>query len=259
MEKQENQIQSNWLLFLLFILFIHGKDTSKLNIQEISLMELDKKSKLLNRVKGYMNPQEQNIVNSAEIILQIIHSIKKLTDLQQIKTSEVKYSSLSLEDRKRNMLIDLSEFLEEEKKTLVHNAVDFDIKVKTLEKKLKEIQKLSEKDGEVNINSYIEILEPILADDVKEKIFGLKKLVSISKAINSFKSKEKINELDIIEIIQPFIHKDQQDSLMQMIQIFQVVNSMKDVDIKSESNNIEESPLKTSLEDEIHKDIKLEK
>jgi len=53
------------------------------------------------------------------------------------------------------------------------------------------------------------------------------------------KNKDKINEMDIVEIIQPFIQKDQRDSLMRMVQIFQVVSSMKDEDDTPLEDNIE--------------------
>lgn len=192
MEKQEqsSQAQSNWLLFFLFLLFICHKNTNKLNFQEIDPIDLNKKSKLLSRIKGYMDPQERYVIHSAEIILQIIARIKTLIDLPQTETSEMGYSTLSLEDKKRNMLTDLSEFLENE------------------------------------------ISEPMLADEAKEKAVELKKLASILKIISSLKSREKMNELDIMEVVQPFVDKEQEDSLMRMIQTFKVMDDMKETDIE---------------------------
>lgn len=210
MEKkvQDFQTHSNWLPFFLFLLFIYRKDTNKLKFQEINLNDLDKKSKLLNRIRGYMDPQEQYIVHSAEIILQIIAKIKTLIDLPRIEASEIRYSALSLEDKKRNMLIDLSEFLEDEERMLVHQAVDFDVKVKTLEKKLNELHKLSqEEDFIANIHNYIEILEPVLADGTKENAVEFKKLALILKIIDSLKNKEKTDESDIMKIVQPLVNK----------------------------------------------------
>lgn len=210
MEKkvQDFQTHSNWLHFFLFLLFIYRKDTNKLKFQEINLNDLDKKSKLLNRIRGYMDPQEQYIVHSAEIILQIIAKIKTLIDLPRIEASEIRYSALSLEDKKRNMLIDLSEFLEDEERMLVHQAVDFDVKVKTLEKKLNELHKLSqEEDFIANIHNYIEILEPVLADGTKENAVEFKKLALILKIIDSLKNKEKTDESDIMKIVRPLVNK----------------------------------------------------
>ena len=233
MERREQkfQVQPNWLLFFLFLIFLSRNDTKKLGLQGMNLVDLDKKSKFLNRVKGYMDPEEQHIVHSAETVLQIIKNVKVLTEPPRIASAEVRYSSFTLEDRKRNLLMDLSEFLEDEKKLLVHQAVDFDVKVRTLEKKLNEISTLSQKGNHLaNIHEYIEVFEPLLTDEVKEKVGEIKKLTSVMNVINTLRSKNKISELDIVEIIQPFIHKDQRESLMRMVQIFQVVSSMKNDD-----------------------------
>jgi len=239
-QEQKLQIQPNWLLFFLFLIFISRKDTKKLSLQGMDLIDLDKKTKFLNRIKGYMDPEEQYIVHSAETLLQIIRSIKVLMEPPQIASAGVRYSSFSLEDRKRNMLIDLSEFLEHEKKMLVHQAVDFDVKIRTLEKKLKEIHSLSQNGNHMaNIHEYIEIFEPLLADEVKEKVYEFKKLASVINLVGTLKNKDKINEMDIVEMIQPFIQKDQRDSLMRMVQIFQVVSSMKDEDDTPLDDNVE--------------------
>jgi len=253
MDKQEQklQIQPNLLLFFLFLIFISRKDTKKLDLQEMNLIDLDKKTKFLNRIKGYMDPEEQHIVHSAETLLQIIRSIKVLMEPPQISSAGVRYSSFSFEDRKRNMLIDLSEFLEDEKKILVHNAVDFDVKVKTVEKKLKEIHSLSQ-DGNfiANIQEYIEVLEPLLADEMKEKVNEFNKIASIINIIGTLKNKDKINEMDLVGIIQPFIPKDQQESIMRMVQIFQVMSSFKDEDATPLDNNTEQLSKKNEENEE---------
>jgi len=195
----------------------------------MNLIDLEKKTKFLNRIKGYMDPEEQYIVHSAETLLQIIRNIKILMEPPQIASAGVRYSSFSLEDRKRNMLMDLSEFLEDEKKILVHQAIDFDVKIRTLEKKLNEIHNLSQNGNLMtNIHEYVEIFEPLLADEIKDKVYEFKKIASIINVIGTLKDKDKISEMDIVEIIGPFIQKEQRETLMQMVQIFQVVNSMKD-------------------------------
>lgn len=135
-----------------------------------------------------MDPQEQYVVHSAEIILQIIAKIKTLIDLSQTGTTETAYPALGLEDKKHNMLTDLSRFVEDE------------------------------------------ISELVSKDEAKEKIAEFKKLASVLGMINNLKSEGKINELDIMEIIQPLINKEQGDSLMRMVQTFKVMNGMKDVD-----------------------------
>lgn len=253
-QEQKLQIQPDWLLFFLFLMFISRKDTKKLNLHEMDLIDLDKKTKFLNRIKGYMDPEEQYVVHSAETLLQIIRSVKVLMEPPQISSAGVRYSSFSLEDRKRNMLMDLSEFLEDEKKMLVHQAVDFDVKIRTLEKKLKEIHSLSQ-DGNhtVSIHEYIEVFEPILTDEAKEKVQEIKKLVSVANIIDTLRNKDKINEMDIVEIIQPFISKDKRESLMNMVQIFKIVSSIKDEDTTPSNNTLEERSIEhnENLEDEL--------
>ena len=232
-QEQNLKIQSNWLLFFLFLLFIYRKDMNKLNFQEINLIDLDKKSELLNRIKGYLDPQEQHIVHSAEIILQIIAKIKILMDLPQVGASEVRYSALNLKDRKRSMLMDLSEFLEDEKKLLVHKVVDFDAKVQTLEKELGGAHELSQGENSMSdINNYIEILESILSNGAEENTAEFKKLASILKIINVLKSKEKIDEADMIEFIYPFIGEGRENSLMRMNRTYESID-----DVSGEKKN----------------------
>lgn len=257
MQEQKQQRQPNWLLFFLFLLFISQKDTKKLTLREMNLVDLDKKTKFLNRIKGYMDPQEQYIVHSAETLLQIIKNIKMLIEPPQIASAGVRYSSLSFEDRKRNMLMDLSEFLEDEKKIVVHQAVDFDVKIRTIEKKLKEIHNLSQDGNSIaNISEYIEVLEPILADEVKEKIYEFKKLASIVNIIGTLKNKDRINEMDILEIIQPFIPREKRDSLMRMVQIFKAISSMSD-DSSAEDNKVEKKQVPEKQGAEVAKNIEL--
>lgn len=228
-QEQNLKIQSNWLLFFLFLLFIYRKDMNKLNFQEIDLIDLDKKSELLNRIRGYLDPQEQHIVHSAEIILQIIAKIKILMDLPQIGASEVRYSALNLKDRKRSMLMDLSEFLEDEKKLLVHKVVDFDAKVLALEKELGGVHELSQgRNSMSDINNYIEIFESVLAGGAEENTAEFKKLASILKIINVLKSKEKIKETDIIEFIYPFIEEERENFLMRMNRTYENIDDVSD-------------------------------
>lgn len=186
--EQNSQTQPNWLPFFLFLIFVYCKDAGKLSLQEINLVDLEKKAQLLSRIKGYMNPQEQYVIHSAEIILQIIAKIKTLVDISQAGVSEIKHPALSLEDKKRNILADLSRFLEDE------------------------------------------ISELAYKDDTEEKAAEFKKLASVLEMINSLKSNGKINELDIMEIIQPLINREQGDSLMRMVQTFKVMDSMRGAD-----------------------------
>lgn len=216
-QEQGSQVQSNWLLFLLFLLFVNRKDINKLNFQEINPADLDKKSDLLNRIKEYMDPQEQYIVHSAEIILQIIAKVKTLIDLPQIETSEPRYSSLNLEDRKRSMLMDLSKLFEDDKKMLIHH--------------------------------YTEIFELIFADEGNGKVSKAEKIESMLKAIYNLKNEGKVEESNIMEIIQFFMDEERKDSLLQMVQTFRATDSMEDVDAASIDNNIKHLSIEKTAED----------
>lgn len=253
-EEQKLQTQPNLLIVFLLLIVLSKKDTKKLSLQEVDLVDLDKKAKLLNRIKGYMEPNEQHVIHSAETLLQVIRNVKLLVEPPELRSAGVRYSSLSVEDRKRNMLMDLSEFLEDEKKMVVHKAVDFDTKVRTLEKKLKELHSISQDGNHIaNMNRYIEVFEPLLVNEAKEKLYEFKKLASVINLVGTLKSKDQINEMDIVELIQPFVNKEQGDSLMRMVQIFKVISSMSSED-STPLNNNEQAQAKLK-EDKESKDI----
>lgn len=263
MKKQEQNllIQENWLLFFLFLIFISNNDTKKMNVKEMDIIDLDKKVKFLNRIKGYMNSDEQYVLQSAETLIHIIRNIKILMDPPKIASAGVKYSSLSVEDRKRNMLMDISEFLEDEKKILVHKAVDFDFKIKTLEDRLNKIQSVSKENTAVaNISQYIDVFEPLLHDEIKVKAHELKKLISIISLIGNLKNKDSFDEMDIIKLIEPLVDEEKKESLTRMVQMFQIVNSMnketvdKDKNIKEPSNKDN----KLNEDNKLHNDKKIE-
>lgn len=176
MESQEQnfQTQSNWLPFFLFLLFVYCKDINKLNFREIDPVDLDKKSKLLNRIKEYMDPQGQHVVHSAEIILQIIAKIKILMELPQTGLPETKYSTLSLEDKKHNMLAGLEKFLENEISELVstdekkEKAAEF----KRLTSILKIINSMKGKE-KINESDIVEIVQPFVGKGQDDSLIRL--------------------------------------------------------------------------------------
>lgn len=263
MKKQEQNslIQENWLLFFLFLIFISNNDTKKMNIKEMDIIDLDKKVKFLNRIKGYMNSDEQYVLQSAETLIHIIRNIKILMDPPKIASAGVKYSSLSVEDRKRNMLMDISEFLEDEKKILVHKAVDFDFKIKTLEDRLNKIQSVSKENTAVaNISQYIDVFEPLLQDEIKGKAHEFKKLISIVSLVGNLKNKDSFDEMDIIDLIQPLVGEEKKESLTRMIQMFQIVNSMNKETVdedKTEKESLNKN-IKLDEDNEENKENKLD-
>ncbi len=263
MKKQEQNllIQENWLLFFLFLIFISNNDTKKMNVKEMDIIDLDKKVKFLNRIKGYMNSDEQYVLQSAETLIHIIRNIKILMDPPKIASAGVKYSSLSVEDRKRNMLMDISEFLEDEKKVLVHKAVDFDFKIKTLEDRLNKIQSVSKENTAVaNISQYIDVFEPLLDNEIKVKAHELKKLISVISLIGNLKNKDSFDEMDIVKLIEPLVDEEKKESLTRMIQMFQIVNSMNKETVDKDKN-IKESlnkDNKLNEDNKLHNDKKIE-
>lgn len=257
MKKQEKNllIQDNWLLFFLFLIFISNNDTRKVNIKELDLLDLDKKARFINRIKGYMNADEQYVLQSVETLVYIIKNIKILMEPPNIASAGVNYSSLSIEDRKRNMLMDISEFLEDEKKILVHKAVDFDVKVKTLEEKLHKVHSILNENNPVeSINQYIDVFEPLLEEGVKTKANEFKKIISIVNIIENLRNKDSFDEMDLIEIIKPLVDKEQEETLTRMIQMFQIVSAMseeksdKDKNIKIDTDTKLESKEKSNEE-----------
>ncbi|MFW5647974.1 MAG: hypothetical protein ACOCG5_02710 [Candidatus Alkaliphilus sp. MAG34] len=192
MEKQEHgsQVQSNWLLFFLFLLFVCRKDTGKSGFQGMDPIDLDKKSRLLNKIKGYMSPQDQYIIHSAEIVLQIIAKVKTLLDLPQTEMLKMEDATPNPEDKKYDMLAGLGEFLE----------------------------------GEIS--------ESLLTNDTKEKTVELKKLTSVLGIIDNLRGKKKMSKSEIMEIVRPFVDKEQEDSLMRMVQAFGAMDDMKGAGIE---------------------------
>ncbi|MDI9476997.1 MAG: hypothetical protein WBI21_02170 [Natronincolaceae bacterium] len=183
--EQNSQTQPNWLPFFLFLLFVYCKDANKLNFQEVNMVNLGKKSQLLNRIKGYMNPQEQYVIHSAEIILQIIAKIKTLMDLSQTGTAEIAHSVLSLEDKKRNMLTDLSRFLEDEISELVSEG-EAEEKIVELKKLASILEMINNLKGEGKINELdiMEIIQPLIN---KEQGDSLMRMVQTFKVMNGMK------------------------------------------------------------------------
>ena len=137
-----------------------------------------------------MSPQDQYIIHSAEIVLQIIAKVKTLLDLPQTEMLKMEDATPNPEDKKYDMLAGLGEFLE----------------------------------GEIS--------ESLLTNDTKEKTVELKKLTSVLGIIDNLRGKKKMSKSEIMEIVRPFVDKEQEDSLMRMVQAFGAMDDMKGAGIE---------------------------
>ncbi|MDR5657940.1 hypothetical protein RH915_00400 [Serpentinicella sp. ANB-PHB4] len=224
-----NHNKLNVGLLIFFLAVILGKDNRKLSLKGLQISEVEKKTKLLNRIKGYMSPDEQRIIHKAEIVLQLLEKAKMLFDVDELISTEVQYSALSTDERKRNMLMDLCEFVHEEKRDVVHKAIELDIMAKDLGDKIKDIQSINTNNSGLTIDhieKYFDLFEPFLDQQIKEKVVEGKKLLSMMKLYKSIEQKGKINEADIMTMIEPYIPDDQKDSLYRMINIVKVLSEM---------------------------------
>ncbi|SDK22128.1 hypothetical protein [Natronincola ferrireducens] len=249
----EGHIKLVGIMFLLFLLTSNKKSPSRfsLNLKEVDDIEIEKKCRLINRIKGYMNPEEQYVLHRAETILQIIGKVKLLLESPGLHSAEVKYPSLSLEDRKRNMLLDLSKHMEEEHRDLIHTAIDLDIKARTVEKKLRELNDLTKEGINLeNIEKLIDLVEPIIEGEIKDKVKDLKKITTMFKLIKSVDEKGTLNENDLMEIIASYVEPQQRESLMKMMQIAKAVSSTMNNDDTKVAPTPQSNPLEIKNEKE---------
>lgn len=229
---------------ILFLLLNFNKGSSKrLNLKEIDEIEIEKKCKLLNRVKSYMNKEEQYILHRAEVILQIIGKTKFLLEGPQLNTAEVEYHSLSLEERRKNMLLDLSKHMEEEHREIIYTAIDLDTKARTIEKKIRELNELSKSGINVeSIGRFIEVIEPLLEGEIRDRTKEIKKITGMLKVIKSIDEKGSLNEMDFIEILSTYIPPQQRDSLIKMMQIAKAVSSTINNPVSKETTEQGDTP-----------------
>ena len=186
----ESHIKLVGIMFLFFLLTSNKKSPSKFNFKEIDDVELEKKCRLLNRIKGYMSPEEQYVVHRAEAVLEILGKVKSLIEGPELHSAEVQYHSLSLEERKRNMLLDLSKHMEGEHRDIIHTAIDLDIKARSIEKKIRELNELA-KNGITleNVEKLVELVEPLLEGEIKSKTKDIKKITGMFRLMKSMEEK----------------------------------------------------------------------
>ncbi|MBM7614842.1 hypothetical protein [Alkaliphilus hydrothermalis] len=257
-EINDNSIISNWLWVLPIIMLYLKNGSSKLNIRELEIGSLEKKAKLLNRIKGYMSADEQLVVHRAEMLLQIIGKVKTMMEAPHVFSAGT-LSSLSSTDKKRHMLMDISEFVDEDKQEIIHKAINLHLKANHMEDKIKEIQSLDAHNLSLeSIEKYIELFDPILEGQLKNKTKELKVLMGILKLMKSLEKKGQMDEMDLLEIIKPFVSGEQREQLTKMVQLAKVFGALNN-DSSSEKTAEEGSkPLEEGLLNPPTKENKLQ-
>jgi|GEM_PF-3252252 len=237
MNKENNSVKSdnilnlqnqNILLYLLPILyFVMKKGPSTLSFSGIDHVSLEKKTKLLNRIKGYMSPEEQSILHRAETILLTLARIKSVFEGPELRGAQTYYNSLSVDERKRNMLMDISEFVDHDRREAIYKAVELHTKAREVEDRLGRARSMSSNEVSIDtIERYIDVFDPILEGDLKQRSLELRKIIGMLKLMKSIGSKNSIDEMDLIEAVKPFMPPEQAESLGRMIQIVKAVSTI---------------------------------
>ncbi|KAB3532872.1 hypothetical protein F8154_11325 [Alkaliphilus pronyensis] len=239
-------IQKNWLLLVPAIMMASKKIPEAFNLNDVDTGKLEKKIRLLNRIKGYMSPEEQIVLHRSEVILHIIVKVKSLMDISRMQNHETKYHSLSVEDRKRYMLMDIAEFVEDEKRDVIHRAIELNLKANMMGTKVKEIQGLSNEITIENLERYIQVFEPLLEGDLKNKTREVKVLLGFLKLMKAVSNKETIDEMDMLNIIKPMVNEEQGESLIKMIQIVKALSEIGNEESKGQNNKELPNPLDNS-------------
>ncbi len=84
-EKEQKEVGTNkgsnrsfWLFFVIAITYFLKDGVRGIDFNSIDASSLENKTRMLNRIRNYMNPTEQDIIYKAEMI---IHMMKTLKDL----------------------------------------------------------------------------------------------------------------------------------------------------------------------------------
>lgn len=252
--EKNNSFPSNWLWLLPILMLYLRKGSTKLNIYEIDTNSMEKKARLLNRIKGYMSSEEQLIIHRTEMLLQIISKVKVMMETPDILNSST-YSSLSIEDKKKNMLLDISEFVDADKQDIIYKSIDVHSKIHHMGNKLQEIKSLDTQSITIEtVEKYIELFDPILEGQLQGRTKELKALVGVIKLFKSMETKGQLDETDLIEIIKPFVSQEQGDQLTRMIQLVKVFSAINN-ESSEESKILEENMTKEGAKDQEEKDI----
>lgn len=234
------------IIFLIHILNSNKNAANTLNLIDIDSKELEEKCKLLNRIKGYMDTDEQYIVHRAEIILDIMGKVKSLLEGPELFSAQVRYYSLSLEERKRNMLIDIGRYMEEEDRDILHMALDLDKEARKIEKAVRELIGVIQQGISLeNIDRILELLDPLLGNYIGERRKEIKKISSILRLVKSLEGKDSLQEENLLELFAPYLDGDQGETLVRMMQIAKTLSQTMEskVDDAGEGPEIKEANL----------------
>ncbi len=137
------------------------------------------------------------------------------------------YTTLSFGDRKRQMMMDISEFLSSDSRKNIDAAMSIYEKTNKFGSKFHEIRKNT--NGEISIDTiegYVELFEPLVDEKLREKAKDLKKLFNMLRIMKLFDKKKNLEESDIFKMIEPFVEDDQKEMAHKFIQIVKAVGSI---------------------------------
>ena len=236
-EKKQEMVEGNksntrsfWLFFVIAITYFLKEGVKIFDFNSIDATNLEKKTKMLNRVRNYMNPAEQDIIYKAEMIIHMMKTLKELSLAPNFKDAETMYTTLSFGDRKRQMMMDISEFLSSDSKKNVDIAMNIYEKANKFGSKFQAIKENSNEEINIDtIEGYVELIDPLVDEGLREKVKDLKKVFNMLRTMKLFDKKNNINDFndgDIFKMIEPFVDEDQKEMAHKFIQIFKAVSSM---------------------------------
>ncbi|MCD5413800.1 MAG: hypothetical protein LR001_02175 [Clostridiales bacterium] len=229
-EGNKSNTRSFWLFFVIAITYFLKEGVKIFDFNSIDATNLEKKTKMLNRVRNYMNPAEQDIIYKAEMIIHMMKTLKELSLAPNFKDAETMYTTLSFGDRKRQMMMDISEFLSSDSKKNVDIAMNIYEKANKFGSKFQAIKENSNEEINIDtIEGYVELIDPLVDEGLREKVKDLKKVFNMLRTMKLFDKKNNINDFndgDIFKMIEPFVDEDQKEMAHKFIQIFKAVSSM---------------------------------
>lgn len=227
------------IIFLFLLLTSDKTNPRRLNFANMDSIKLEKKCRMLNRIKGYMSTEEQYIVHRVEAILEIMGKLKSLMEGPELFNAQVRCTSLSVEERKTNMLLDLSNYMKEEDRNIIHMAIDLDTQIRTMGKKYEDLRDLTNEGININnIEKVVEILEPFLEKESRSRIEEIRKIINIFRFVKAMDKKDSLDEREIIDAISPNAEPQHKESLIKMLQIAKAISkTVKQNDNKTIEKN----------------------
>ncbi|MGV8145600.1 MAG: hypothetical protein ACLKAK_04495 [Alkaliphilus sp.] len=231
--------RSFWLFFVIAITYFLKERVKGIDFNSINITNLENKTRMLNRIRNYMNPAEQDIVYKAEMIIHMMKTLKDLSLTPDFEDAETSYTTLSFGDRKRQMMMDISEFLSADSRKNVDVAMSLYERTTKFGSKLQEIRKNSNSEISIDtIEGYVELLEPLVDEGLRENAHDLKKFFNMLRVMKLFDKKNALEEGDIFKMIEPFVEEEQREMAQKLIQIVKAVGSIDNNEVSKESDEI---------------------